>query len=54
MNDIVFVDALNELNSTVCVVRWLLVAALRTGNVHGTRVEEVLRHATARADKTIQ
>jgi hypothetical protein len=41
-------------NNIICPVRLLLIVALRLGGVHAITIDEVLRKAAARNDKTVQ
>jgi hypothetical protein len=38
----------------VCVIKILLIVALRFGNVQGTTIQEVLKHTATRHDRTVQ
>ena len=41
-------------DNAICPIKLLLIVALRLGNVQAVTVDEVLRNAAARNDKTIQ
>jgi len=54
-NRTVKLEALNDAaNNAICPLKLLLIVALRLGNVQAVTVDEVLRTAAARNDKTIQ
>ena len=55
MNRIVRLEAIkdNE-NNIVCPIRFLLILALRRGNVSGSTISEVLSTAYRRTDKTVK
>jgi hypothetical protein len=54
-DDICYVDALQDASqNAVCVIKLLLIVALRFGHVYGTTINEVLEHTAKRADRTVQ
>src|SRR4051812_39567494 len=44
----------DTVDNVICPVRLLLTLALRTGNVEYTTVEDIIREARLRPDKTVQ
>ena len=54
-DEIVFVDPLDsQSHHPVCLIKLLMIVALRLGHVHGRTVLDVLKHTAKRHDKTIQ
>lgn len=41
-------------DNNVCVIKMLLIVALRTGSIRGTTLDEMLKDTAKRSDKTIQ
>ena len=55
MNRIVRLNALKDSeNNIVCPIRFILILALRLGNVSGSTISEVLSTAYRRSDKTVK
>ena len=54
-DDIIYVDPLKDTEKNVtCVIKHIMIIALRFGHVFGTTITEVLDHTARRADKTVQ
>jgi len=52
---VVFINPLEDRShNAVCVIKVLLIVALRLGMVYGTTIREVLQHAAARHDRMVQ